>query len=368
MSRQTRILVTGGAGYVGSHVCKALSREGFLPITCDNLFSGHRAAVNWGPLEVGDVTDKDRISEVIDKYRPQAVMHFAAHIVAGESVTSPSAYYNNNVGGTLCLLEAMRDSGVNRLVFSSTAAIYGVPQATPIPEHHPKGPINPYGASKLMIEQILEDFDAAYGFRSIALRYFNAAGADPDGDIGEGHDPETHAIPLAVETALGRRPHFEIFGTDYPTPDGTAIRDYTHVSDLAAAHVQALKRLLAGGESIALNLGTGRGHSVREVVEAVEQVSGRTLPVREGPRRPGDPPVLVADAGNARQALGWSPKFTGLVGIVESAWRWHARGTREELSPGLRAATPIMVAAASRATMPPCGPAAERAPEPAPRN
>ncbi len=326
MSRQTQILVTGGAGYVGSHVCKALSREGFLPITNDNLFSGHRAAVNWGPLEVGDVTDKDRISEVIDKYRPEAVMHFAAHIAARESVSSPSAYYYNNVGGTLCLIEAMRASGVNRLVFSSTAAIYGIPQTTPIQEHHPKRPINPYGASKLMIEQILEDFDAAYEFRFVAMRYFNAAGADPDGEIGSSHDPETHAIPLAVEAALGKRSHFEIYGTDYSTPDGTAIRDYTHVSDLAAAHVRALKYLLAGSDSIALNLGTGRGHSVREVVEAVEQVSGRTVPLREGPRRSGDPPVLVADANIARKALDWSPKFTGLVGIVDSAWRWHAQG------------------------------------------
>ncbi len=324
MDDRTRILVTGGAGYVGSHACKQLSRAGFLPITCDNLLAGHRSAVNWGPLEVGDVTDTARIVEVIDKYRPRAVMHFAAHIAAGESVARPSEYYHNNVVGTLSLLDAMRESGLGHLVFSSTAAVYGIPETAPIPEHHRQHPINPYGASKMIIERILRDFDAAYGLRFVALRYFNAAGADPDGDIGECHEPETHAIPLALEAALGKRQHFEIFGTDYPTPDGTAIRDYTHVSDLATAHVRALEYLLDGNGSIVLNLGTGRGHSVREVVAAVAQVSGRAVPVREGPRRPGDPAILVADADNARKALGWSPRFRDLTGIVDSAWRWHA--------------------------------------------
>ena len=324
MSNPTPILVTGGAGYVGSHVCKELFRTGFLPITCDNLCAGRRSAVNWGPLEVGDVADKDRIREVIDKHRPAAAIHFAAHIVAGDSVARPSEYYHNNVVGTLSLLAAMREFGVNRIVFSSTAAIYGAPETAPIPERHRQGPINPYGASKMMIERILEDFDTAYGLRFAALRYFNAAGADPDGDLGEDHDPETHAIPLAAKAALGKLPHFEIFGTDYATPDGTAIRDYTHVSDLASAHVLALKHLLGGKKSVALNLGTGRGHSVREVVDAVEQVSERKISVHEGPRRPGDAPVLVADPTNARNALGWFPKFTDLAGIVDSAWRWHA--------------------------------------------
>lgn len=330
MSRQTPILVTGGAGYVGSHVCKELFREGLLPITYDNLFSGPRSAVQWGPLEVGDVADQDRVSEVISKYRPEAVMHFAALIAAAESVVSPSEYYYNNVVGTLSLLAAMRTFGVNRLVFSSSAAVYGIPETVPIQEHHRQNPINPYGASKMMIERILKDFDAAYGFRFVTLRYFNAAGADPDGDIGENHDPETHAIPLALETALGKRSQFEIYGADYSTPDGTAIRDYTHVSDLASAHVLAVKHLVNGRESIALNLGTGRGHSVREVVKAVEQVSGRTVTMRERPRRPGDPPVLVADATSARNALGWSPKITELLRIVASAWRWHASHAGDE--------------------------------------
>ena len=325
MNLQTSILVTGGAGYVGSHVCKELAREGFLPICYDNLRAGHRSAVKWGPLELGDVTDETRLSDVMNKYRPEAVMHFAAQIEARESVASPDDYYHNNVVGTLAVLRAMRGSGVNRMVFSSSAAIYGLPETDSIPEHHQQRPINPYGVSKMMVERVLQDFDAAYGLRFAALRYFNAAGADPDGEIGEKHEPETHAIPVAVEVALGKRSHFEVYGTDYATPDGTAVRDYTHVSDLAVAHVLVLRYLPNGNRSIALNLGTGRGHSVREVVEAVEHASGRTIAVREGPRRPGDPPVLVADVSKAMKALHWSPKFTELLGIVDSAWRWHAR-------------------------------------------
>jgi UDP-glucose-4-epimerase GalE len=251
-------------------------------------------------------------------------MHFAAYAYVGESVLQPALYYRNNVVGTLTLLEALRDAGVDKLVFSSTCATYGIPERVPIDEDHPQRPINPYGASKLMVERILADFAAAYGLRHVALRYFNAAGADPDGQLGECHEPETHAIPLAIRAALGEQPAFEIYGTDYPTPDGTAIRDYIHVSDLARAHVRALKYLQGPGPSAALNLGTGTGHSVRDMVAAVEQVVGRRVPLRAAPRRPGDPPVLVANPARAQAVLGWSAQFNDLVEIVRTAVRWHA--------------------------------------------
>jgi UDP-arabinose 4-epimerase len=317
------ILVTGGAGYIGSHTCKALAAAGFRPVTFDNLRSGHRHAVKWGPLEEGDLADGARLAAVIAKYAPRGVIHFAASSAVGESVADPGAYYRNNVAGSLTLLEAMRDLGVGALVFSSTAAVYGAPQQDLMPETHPLLPINPYGASKLMIERMIEDFAAAHGLRFARLRYFNAAGADPEGEIGEAHEPETHAIPLALLTALGRRPHFDIFGVDYPTPDGSAVRDYIHVADLAAAHVLALRRLLDGGASMTLNLGTGEGHSVLALVRAVERVTGKTLSVRRTARRAGDPSRLVADASAAMSELGWRPAMPGLEGIVATAWNWH---------------------------------------------
>ena len=317
------ILVTGGAGYIGSHTCKALAAAGFTPITYDNLRSGHRRAVKWGPLEEGDLADGARLAAVIAKYAPQGVIHFAASSAVGESVADPGGYYRNNVAGSLTLLEAMRDHGVGALVFSSTCAVYGAPQKDLMPESHPLVPINPYGASKLMIERMIEDFAAAHGLRFARLRYFNAAGADPEGEIGEAHEPETHAIPLALLTALGRRPHFDVFGDDYPTPDGSAVRDYIHVGDLAAAHVLALRRLLDGGASMTLNLGTGQGHSVLALVAVVERVTGKTLSVRRTARRPGDPSRLVADASAAMSELGWRPAMPGLEAIVATAWNWH---------------------------------------------
>jgi UDP-arabinose 4-epimerase len=317
------ILVTGGAGYIGSHTCKALAAAGFTPVTFDNLRSGHRRAVKWGPLEEGDLADGARLAAVIAKYAPRGVIHFAASSAVGESVADPGAYYRNNVAGSLTLLEAMRDHGVDALVFSSTAAVYGAPQQDLMPESHPLLPINPYGASKLMIERMIEDFAAAHGLRFARLRYFNAAGADLEGEIGEAHEPETHAIPLALLTALGRRPHFDVFGVDYPTPDGSAVRDYIHVADLAAAHVLALRRLLDGGASMTLNLGTGEGHSVLALVAAVERVTGKTLSVRRTARRAGDPSRLVADASAAMSELGWRPAMPELETIVATAWNWH---------------------------------------------
>jgi UDP-arabinose 4-epimerase len=317
----TAVLVTGGAGYIGSHACKALAHAGFRPLAYDNLVYGHAAAVRWGPVELGDIQDRRRLNEVIALHKPVAVMHFAAFAYVGESVGDPGKYYRNNVAGSLTLLEAARDHGVNKFVFSSSCATYGVPASSPISEDSAQQPINPYGASKLMVERMLQDFDRAHGLRYATLRYFNAAGADAEGEIGEDHHPETHLIPLALQAALAGAPELAIFGTDYPTPDGTAIRDYIHVTDLAEAHVLALKDLLAGGSSTALNLGTGAGHSVREVVQMVESVGGRKVPVRLAERRAGDPPELVADPRRAMIRLGWKPIHSGLREIVESAWR-----------------------------------------------
>jgi UDP-arabinose 4-epimerase len=319
------ILVTGGAGYVGSHACKALARAGHTPVVYDSLGRGHRELVRWGPLEVGDLRDAARLDEVFARHRPAAVMHFAAFAYVGESVQDPALYYRNNVGGTLELLEAMRRAGVGALVFSSTCATYGIPERMPIAEDAEQRPINPYGRTKLVIERALGDFDAAYGMRSVCLRYFNAAGCDPDGEAGEIHDPETHIIPRLLMAATGELPHFDIFGTDYPTPDGTCLRDYIHVADLAQGHLQALQHLERGGTSTAVNLGTGRAFSVREVIAAAEQVTGRRIPVRETDRRPGDPPVLVADATRARALFGFAPRYTEIAPIVETAWRWHTR-------------------------------------------
>jgi UDP-arabinose 4-epimerase len=321
----TRILVTGGAGYIGSHVCKVLARAGFEPIVYDNLLRGHRAAVRWGTLEVGDMTNEDRLHEVFERHRPTSVMHFAALTYVGESVSDPALYYRNNVVGTLALLSAMRRFGVGTLVFSSTCATYGNPVRLPLTEDHPREPINPYGASKLTVERILADYSMAYGLRSTVLRYFNAAGADPDGEIGEDHDPETHAVPLAIMAAAGKGPPFRIFGTDYPTPDGSAIRDYIHVLDLAEAHLSALMYLLNGGAAGVFNLGTGTGTSVLELIASVERAGSRQVPVVHAPRRPGDPPVLVADAQRAVATLGWQPRYRDIDEIVATAWSWHCK-------------------------------------------
>ena len=319
------ILVTGGAGYVGSHACKALAAAGYRPVSYDNLSRGHRAAVKWGPLVEGELHDRERLVEALRAHRASAVMHFAALAYVGESVTHPELYYRNNVAGTLVLLEAMREAAVDTIVFSSTCAVYGVPESVPIREGAAKAPLNPYGETKLAIERALHWHGTAHGTRYAALRYFNAAGADPDGEIGEEHDPETHLIPLVLRAALGRGETLRIFGTDYPTPDGTAIRDYIHVTDLADAHVRALAALSAGGESFQLNLGTGTGYSVREVVAAVERIAERPVPRREAPRRAGDPPELVADPALAMARLGWRPACSDLDTMIRTALAWETR-------------------------------------------
>jgi UDP-arabinose 4-epimerase len=317
--------VTGGAGYIGSHACKALARAGYLPVAYDSLVNGHEWAVKWGPLECGDILDRTRLDEVIEKYKPGAVMHFAACAYVGESVSDPAKYYRNNVAGSLVLLEATRAHEIGQFVFSSTCATYGIPDQLPIREDTPQRPINPYGFSKLMVERMLADFGAAYGLRSIALRYFNAAGADPDNEIGEHHDPETHLIPLALDAASGRRKNLTIFGTDYYTFDGTCVRDYVHVTDLADAHVKALQALEGGAASNAYNVGNGRGFSVREVLEAVERVTGLPVPVTVGNRRDGDPGTLVSDATKAHEKLGWKPLMVDLDEIIRTAWAWHQK-------------------------------------------
>ncbi len=317
------LLVTGGAGYIGSHACKALAAAGYTPISFDNLIHGHRWAVPWGPLEIGDIADRVRLDEVMAKYQPAAVMHFAAFAYVGESVQDPGKYYRNNVAGTLTLLEAMRDHCIDKLIFSSSCATYGIPDAVPILEDHTQHPINPYGASKLMIERMLQDFEVAHGLRSISLRYFNAAGADPDGEIGEAHDPETHLIPLVLAAAAGDRPAITVFGSDYDTPDGTCIRDYIHVSDLADAHLLALNALINGAKTTSYNLGNGQGFSVREIVDAVYRVTGLKVPFTLGPRRSGDPANLVGDATRAMKELGWRPRLSDIDTMIFTAWQWY---------------------------------------------
>jgi UDP-glucose 4-epimerase len=319
-----RILVTGGAGYIGSHCCKALAAAGFEPVVYDNFSTGIRRHVRWGQLIEGDMRDGAALRAAMRETGPEAVIHFAALALVGESEREPARYWDVNVGGTLRLLEAMRDASVPHLVFSSTCAVYGEPEEVPIREAAPHRPVSPYGASKSTCERMMLDFDRAHGLRSMRLRYFNAAGADPDGEIGEWHEPETHLIPVALDAVLGRRPYLEIFGSDYPTPDGTAVRDYLHVMDLAEAHVAALQRLLGGAPSDALNLGTGRGTSVTELIRTVEKITGKTVPVRSAPRRPGDPPALVADPARAESVLGWRPK-RDLDDMIATAWRWHQK-------------------------------------------
>lgn len=323
------VLVAGGAGYIGSHACKALAEAGYTPVAYDNLSFGHRSAVRWGPLVVGDIADVDLVRKTVRDHGITAVMHFAAFTYVGESMTQPQKYLRNNVVNALALLDAMRAEGVARIVFSSTCATYGTPVAVPIAEDHPQVPINPYGDSKLMVEKALRWYGGAYGLGWMALRYFNAAGADPLGRIGEDHQPETHLIPLVIAAALGQRPAIDVFGTDYPTPDGTAIRDYIHVDDLARAHVKALAHLEAGRPSTALNLGTGRGYSVREVIAAVERIGGRPVPVKEAPRRAGDPPALVAAPALAQRLLDWKAA-ADLDHIVQTAWDWHAAEARRQ--------------------------------------
>src|SRR6266403_2198430 len=319
-----RVLVTGGAGYIGSHTAKVLARAGFEPIVLDNLSAGHRCAVKWGPLVEGDLGDSTLLREVIKSHRIQAVVHFAGVAYVRESMRRPRQYFRNNVTYTLRLLDAMTDSWIKYIVFSSSCATYGIPASIPIREEQVQIPINPYGESKRIVERILAWYGEAYGLRWTALRYFNAAGADPDGELGEDHSPETHLIPLAIQAALGEKPALEIYGTDYPTPDRTAVRDYTHVMDLAKAHVTALTHMLRSPENAAVNLGTGKGHSVREVIAAVERTSGCCVPVREAKRRAGDPQCLVADGTKARQLLRWEPHHSSLDEIIETAWKWHA--------------------------------------------
>ena len=321
------ILIVGGAGYIGSQTAKCVAQAGLEPVVFDNLVYGHKWAVKWGPLIEGDLADGALIKRVLEEHAVTAVVHFAAYAYVGESVTNPRKYYRNNVAGTINLLDAMLDAGVRDIGFSSTCATYGEPQRVPIAEDHPQNPVNPYGESKLAVEKMMHWYANAYDFRYAALRYFNAAGADPDGEVGEVHDPETHLIPLAIEAAVGTG-ELSIFGTDYPTPDGTAIRDYIHVADLADAHVRALAKLRDGTKALRLNLGTGQGHSVRAVVAAVAKVTGRPVRSREVGRRAGDPPALVADARQAGEVLGWKPRYPELDVIVEHAVRWRAHGKR----------------------------------------
>src|SRR5262245_37545331 len=317
-----RILVTGGAGYIGSHTVKLLLARGHEVWVYDSLVFGHRGAVPADRLIVADLADTAALDHALVIHRIEAVVHFAAFAFVGESVTQPAKYWQNNLVNSVSLLDHCRRHGVSRFVFSSTCATYGVPEKVPMTEETPQRPINPYGQTKLAVERALADFAAAYGMGYAALRYFNAAGAAPDGTIGEDHHPETHLIPLVLQTALGQRPHIEVFGNDYATPDGTCIRDYIHVDDLADAHLRALERI-EPGKGLCLNLGTGRGHSNREVIDTAKRVTGKPIAVKDGPRRAGDPPQLVAAADKARAALGWSPRYPELEAIVETAWNWH---------------------------------------------
>jgi UDP-arabinose 4-epimerase len=318
------VLVTGGAGYVGSHACKALSRAGYLPVTYDNLSRGHAWAVKWGPLEVGDVLDRDRLMAVLATHRPIAAMHFSGYTSVDESIRHPNIYYRNNVQGSINLFDALCSRHIHRVIFSSTCAIYGASSNEILSEDHPTQPLSPYAASKLITEQILRDF-ASLGLRSACLRYFNAAGADCDGEIGEAHDPETHLIPIVLEAARQRRKHVVVFGADYPTKDGTCVRDYVHVSDLAEAHVKALIRLLGGGDSFICNLGTGRGVSVLQIIAAVEACVGCKISIELGPRRAGDASSLVADPRRAREVLDWRPCRSNLDEIVRTSASWSLR-------------------------------------------
>jgi UDP-arabinose 4-epimerase len=319
-----RILVTGGAGFIGSHIAKALAESGYEPVVVDNLSIGHRSAVKWGPLIEADLLNRSAVDLAFREYAIEAVIHAAGSAYVGESMADPRKYFRNNVTAAVNLLDSMASHAVSSIVFSSSCTTYGTPQWLPLSEKHPQAAISPYGETKLFVERMLQWCAGAEGLGWMILRYFNAAGADPEGELGEDHDPETHLIPLAIGAALGREP-LQLFGTDYPTLDGTAIRDYIHVTDLARAHVAALAHLAAKGSNAALNLGTGKGHSIREVIQCVETVTGRTVPYREAPRRAGDPPALVADASRAAALLGWQPRYSDLSTIVETGWHWCER-------------------------------------------
>lgn len=323
MSGRLSVVVVGGAGYIGSHCCKVLAGGGYLPVCFDNFSTGHRNFVRWGPVVEGDIHDQSRLARTIRDHDAVAVLHFAASSLVGESVCEPDKYYRNNVEGTLSLLRAMREAGCRTLVFSSTGAVYGNAHKGLIGEHEVPRPVNPYGRTKLIIEVMLADFQAAYGLAPVSLRYFNASGADPSGEIGESHDPETHLIPRALMAVQGKVSDFAIYGDDYDTPDGTAIRDYIHVTDLARAHLLALKFLLSGGKGGCFNLGTGRGYSVREILQQISSETGTGMPLVVKARRPGDPPVLVADPARAKAILGFQPRYSDLSTIVGSAWKWH---------------------------------------------
>ncbi|MGB5616007.1 MAG: UDP-glucose 4-epimerase GalE [Desulfobacterales bacterium] len=319
------ILVTGGAGYIGSHCCKELHRRGHTPITLDNLVYGHRENVKWGPFYEGSINDRQVLAEIFTHHRIQAAMHFAAFAYVGESVTDPKKYYQNNLKGTISLLDALMTNGVKHFIFSSSCATYGIPDRIPIDENHPQQPISPYGKSKFMVEEILKDYSTAYPFDFMSLRYFNAAGADPEGETGEKHDPETHLIPLVLDVAKGRSKSIKVFGTNYDTEDGSCVRDYIHVTDLSDAHVLALEKLLEGHRSEFINLGTGKGYSVLKVIEIASKVTGIDISYEVTDRRPGDPAILIAANDKARRVLGWSPRFPDLDTIVSSAWKWHRK-------------------------------------------
>lgn len=321
----SEILIVGGAGYIGSHMGKYLHGKGLNPVVLDNLSYGHREAVQWGPLYEGELDDENLLAGIFKQHDIKAVMHFAAFCYVGESVTDPLKYYQNNVASTLGLLSSMLGNGVDKLIFSSTCATYGEPNSLPMSESHSQHPINPYGRSKLMMENILDDLDPAYGLKSVCLRYFNAAGADPEGELGEEHDPETHLIPLVLRTALGLQGELTVFGNDYPTEDGTCIRDYIHITDLAQAHYLALLHLLDGGESKKYNLGNGSGYSILDVINTARRVTGRDINYSFADRRDGDPAVLVGSAEKAARELGWKPEFNSLETILETAWNWHSQ-------------------------------------------
>ncbi len=318
-----KVLITGGAGYIGSHVVKALGEKGYDLLIVDNLSNGHREAVLYGKLAIGDIGDKEFIKKVVSEFAPDVVMHFSAFIEVGISVKEPLSFYKNNVIGTLNLLEVLIENKIDKFIFSSTAAVYGIPDNIPIPEEHRINPINPYGKTKAVIEKALEDFSRAYNFKYVSLRYFNASGADPSGKIGESHTPETHLIPLVLQTAKGEKETIRIYGTDYPTEDGTCIRDYIHVNDLADAHILAMEYLVKGGESDVFNCGYGYGYSVREVIETAKKITGKNFKVIEYKRREGDPPILVADSKKLKEKLNWKPKYDNLETIIKTAWNWE---------------------------------------------
>lgn len=318
-----KILVTGGAGYIGSHTCKALKAAGYIPVVYDNLSHGHKDFVKWGPFEYGDISNPEKLDAALKKHNPEAVIHFAAFAYVGESVLDPAKYYKNNLAGTINLLDSMLKNEVGKIIFSSTCATYGCPPGSPICENTSQNPVNPYGRSKYTVEKILEDYDTAYGMKSIVLRYFNAAGADPDGETGEDHTPETHLIPLVLDVALGRKEKVTVMGTDYNTKDGTCVRDYIHVADLASAHVAGLEYLMATNRSSVYNLGNSQGYSVLDIINSAEKVTGQTINRETGKRRPGDPDCLVADAEKIGRELGWKPEYGDIEKIIRDAWKWH---------------------------------------------